>query len=203
MLTTALDHVIIHQVKQLMRWHCRLSHVAAHTALLTGNLHFYFTPFLNDFTSRDLSCAVYTDQLIAKPVTELEKMLTFAGHKPDRESLLGAIKEHMPVLAAEWDDLAVIRASFGNISHLVTGTITTADLDAIFSKAVAALQKEMVESQNLTKWPCKSFRDFKDKTVIEQLPLPVKSLAADCAAPHVKCSVRYDTEEHKRNSQPS
>ncbi len=143
---------------------------------------------------------MYADQLTAKPVTEIEKMLTFAGHKPDRDSLLSAIKEHMPALAAEWDDLAVIRGLFVNKTQHTTGSIITpADVDTLFSKAVAALQKEMVESQNLTKWPCKSFRDFKDKTGIEQLPLPVKSLAADCSAKHVKCSVRYDTEEHKRN----
>lgn len=182
-----------------MRWHCRLSHVAAHTALLTGILRIIFPHLIKRLhLTWHFLFAVYADQLIAKPVTELEKMLTFAGHKPDRDSLLGAIKEHMPVLAAEWDDLAIIRASFGNMS-----TVSPADLDALFSRAVAALQKEMVESQNLTKWPCKSFRDFKDKSVIEQLPLKVKSLAADCAAKHVKCSVRYDTEEHKRNTQPS
>jgi hypothetical protein len=28
------------QVRQLMRWHCRLSHVAAHTAMLTGTCHY-------------------------------------------------------------------------------------------------------------------------------------------------------------------
>lgn len=135
-------------------------------------------------------------------MTELEKMLTFAGHKPDRDSLLNAIKQYMPVLATEWDDLAAIRVAFGNMTlHNSEQPVTTADIDRIFSKAVAALQKEMIESQNLTKWPCKSFRDFKDKTVIEQLPLSVKSLAADCGAKHVKCSVRYDSEEHKRNTQ--
>lgn len=35
--------VLSMQVRQLMRWHCRLSHVAAHTALLTGKkLSLYF-----------------------------------------------------------------------------------------------------------------------------------------------------------------
>lgn len=125
-------------------------------------------------------------------------MLTFAGHKPNRDSLLGAIKTHLPTLTVEWDDLATIRNHFGN---LTSSSGAAVDINAIFAKAVAAVQKEMVESQNLTKWPCKSFRDFKDKSVIEQLPLPVKSLAADCSAKHVKCSVRYDSEEHKRNTQ--
>jgi len=185
-----------------MRWHCRLSHVAAHTALLTGIRATFRSAFfhsLNTFPCAHLATlsTVYADQLIAKPVTELEKMLTFAGHKPNRDSLLGAIKAHMPTLAAEWDDLATIRSHFANLTS-ATGAVV--DVDAIYKKAVAAVQKEMVESQNLTKWPCKSFRDFKDKSVVEQLPLPVKSLAADCSAKNVKCSVRYDSEEHKRNT---
>lgn len=146
--------------------------------------------------SHDCISAVYADQLVTKPVTELEKMLTFAGHKPNRDSLLNAVKTYLPTLTAEWDDLATIRDHFGNLTQ--TSGVAV-DIDSIYKKAVAAVQKEMVESQNLTKWPCKSFRDFKDKQVVEQLPLPVKTLAADCAAQYVKCSVRYDQEEHKRN----
>lgn len=45
------------QVRQLVRWHCRLSHVAAHTRMLTV--------FLTDVTSR--------------PRVELERMVSFVG----------------------------------------------------------------------------------------------------------------------------
>jgi hypothetical protein len=34
----ALEKLVDPQVRQLLRWHCRLSHVAAHTAMLTGTL---------------------------------------------------------------------------------------------------------------------------------------------------------------------
>jgi hypothetical protein len=125
-------------------------------------------------------------------------MLTFAGHKPNRESLVGAIEQYMPVLAVEWDDLSIIRDRFGNMTRQSGGAAV--DIEMIYQRAVSAVQKEMAETQNLTKWPCKSFRDFKDKSVVELLPLSVKSLAADCAAKHVKCSVRFDTVEHKLNS---
>jgi hypothetical protein len=34
-----LSTLLAPQIRQLMRWHCRLSHVAAHTAMLTGDVH--------------------------------------------------------------------------------------------------------------------------------------------------------------------
>ena len=41
------------QVRQLVRWHCRLSHVAAHTRMLT----------------------VFTDDLVLRPLVELQRMV--------------------------------------------------------------------------------------------------------------------------------
>jgi hypothetical protein len=137
---------------------------------------------------------VHTDQFLQRPVTELEKMLTFAGHKPNREGLLSALQIHLPALKRAWDDTAIMQQFHGNCSARGVSA------DSILEKAANAVQKEMAETQNLTRWPCRSFRDFKDKNVIEQLPLAVRALAADCGAPHVKCSVRYDTEEYKRIS---
>lgn len=138
---------------------------------------------------------MYANQLLAKPVTELEKMVTFAGFKPNRDGLLNAVNTHLPTLQKEWNDVAFMQ----NIHTTLQAKFTAAALDAVIEKGIYEVHKEMVETQNLTKWPCRSFRDFKDKYVADRLPLPVKALAADCAAKHVKCSVRYDIEEHKRN----
>lgn len=135
---------------------------------------------------------MHTDQFLQRPVTELEKMLTFAGYKPNRENLLSALQTHLPTLKHAWDDSAVMQQFYGNC------TARGIPAELFLEKAAAAVQKEMAETQNLTRWPCRSFRDFKDKSVVEQLPLQVRALAADCGAPHVKCSVRYDTEEFKR-----
>lgn len=138
---------------------------------------------------------VYADQLLAKPVTELEKMVTFAGYKPNRDGLLHAVDTYLPTLRAEWNDVSFMQG----LHESVRSKYTAAALDALIEKAIYEVHKEMAETQNLTKWPCRSFRDFKDKSMAERLPMPVKALAADCAAKHVKCSVRYDIEEHKRN----
>ncbi len=142
-----------------------------------------------------LTLTVQTEEFLARPVTELEKMLTFAGYKPSRENLLTALDAHLPALKQTWDNSVVMREFYGNTT-LQSRDLTSAQ--AILDKAATAVSKEMAETQNLTKWPCRSFRDFKDKSVIKQLPLTVKALAADCGAPYVKCSIRYDQDEYKR-----
>ena len=49
-----------------MRWHCRLSHVAAHTSMLS----------------------VFLDDLLSRSPAEIEKILTFVGSKVGRSELL-------------------------------------------------------------------------------------------------------------------
>lgn len=56
------------QIKQLMRWHCRLNHVAAHTSMLT----------------------IFLEDLVERPTVELEKILTYLGYKVGRQELLDA-----------------------------------------------------------------------------------------------------------------
>ena len=65
------------QVAQLVRWHCRLSHVAAHTKLLT----------------------VFVDDLLLRPVVELEKVLTFIGVKYQRAQLVSVAPAFASTLA--------------------------------------------------------------------------------------------------------
>jgi hypothetical protein len=40
------------------------------------------------------------------------------------------------------------------------------------------------------RWPCGSFRDFLKSGVA--LPIPAHELAANCSAPFVTCTVKYD-----------
>lgn len=57
------------QVRQLMRWHCRLNHVAAHSAMLT----------------------VFTEDLLLRPEVELQRMASFIGIKVREDDVRGAI----------------------------------------------------------------------------------------------------------------
>jgi len=59
------------QVRQLVRWHCRLSHVAAHTKMLS----------------------VFLEDVFIKPVVEMEKLITFIGLPMLRPELLVAVSE--------------------------------------------------------------------------------------------------------------
>jgi len=66
----ASEEMFAKQTRQLVRWHCRLSHVAAHTRTLT----------------------VHMDALLASPALELDRIITFIvgknGGKYPRERML-------------------------------------------------------------------------------------------------------------------
>lgn len=67
--STSSELVIDNQVKQLIRWHCRISHVAAHTRTLT----------------------LYLDDIINRPAFEIDRILSFILKKSRfmaREKLL-------------------------------------------------------------------------------------------------------------------
>lgn len=74
------------QVRQIVRWNCRLSHVAAHTKMLT----------------------VFAEDIALRPLFELEKMLTFAGVRYARADLQRLLAAGLHSLRA---DLAPDRGS--------------------------------------------------------------------------------------------
>jgi hypothetical protein len=61
------------QVKQIVRWQCRLSHVAAHTRMLT----------------------VFTEDIILRPNIEFEKMLSFVGLRLTQKVLDAVLAEFL------------------------------------------------------------------------------------------------------------
>ena len=67
------------QVRQLARWHCRLSHVAAHTKMLT----------------------IFVEDLVVRPAVELEKVLTFIGFKAYRPDVFATVKDLTAELTQE------------------------------------------------------------------------------------------------------
>ena len=154
---------------------------------------------------------VYTDELLLHPVTELEKLLTFAGYKANREQLLSAVHTHLPALQQHWSDQYIIQSLYNNNTISGSSTSSTSSINSvhtntintILNKAIIAVQKEMKETLNLTKWPCRSFRDLYTEKPREplHLPLSIGNLIADCKGSYVKCSIRYDIEEYKRTQQ--
>lgn len=147
------------QVQQLLRWHCRLSHVAAHTRMLT----------------------VYMDDLLRRPAVEFHNIMTFIDAKFSRDEMLAAIQKWRPKLE---EDLGITQLQQLSVAGL--------QLDSAFiSRAANAMQSEFDKTQNLSKWPCPSFRDFdknKELSLLHKAPM----LAANCSDPFVTCSVKYD-----------
>jgi len=148
------------QVRQFVTWHCRLSHVAAHTRMLT----------------------VFIDQLYARPLAELEKLLTYIGLEFDRQQLVTAsqrFKEQLGIFLHRPD-----------IDKTQTTTATTSILSpTMYQVGLKAVREELESTHSLTDWPCKSFKHFEDPTI----PMHTADLAANCSAPYVTCSVRFDT----------
>ena len=142
------------QVRQLTRWHCRLSHVAAHTKMLT----------------------VMTEDLLNRPMIEIDKILTFIGYKVGRRELLDAFAEYKLELQKE-----------------ITSPTRDDILPSFIESGINALKNELESTDELQKWPCKSFREL-DKMIKRGEPLPIKSdrLAANCTSSYVTCSVPMD-----------
>lgn len=141
------------QVRQLARWHCRLSHVAAHTKMLT----------------------IMSDELLNKPMIEIDKILTFIGYKVGRRELLDAFKEY--------------KLEFQSV---VTNPTRNEMLPSFIESGISALKNELETSDELQKWPCRSFRELDKMAKKEKLPITFNQLAANCSTSYVTCSVPMD-----------
>lgn len=65
--------------QELVRWHCRVSHVAAHTKLLT----------------------IFIEDLLELPIVEVEKMLSFVGVKVSRADIYPVLNKLWPTFLEE------------------------------------------------------------------------------------------------------
>ena len=152
---THLDITYDAQIRQIVRWHCRLSHVAAHTMMLT----------------------IFSDDLVNKPMIELEKILSFSGVKFSRDDLRKAINSHLNELIDEIDYIPNSRSSYQLIPH------------ELISIGLDTLQNELDTTKLLTKWPCHSFNSISNK---DKLLFAPSVLAPNCSGLHVVCSVPVD-----------
>lgn len=153
------------QVRQLVRWQCRLTHVAAHTKLLT----------------------VFLDDVLLRPMVEVDKILSFIGIRAARNDLLAAVGQFSKQLQS---DLEMHGVDYNPSTHLSVGHLDVLPAHLV-GPALAALESEMTSTDTLTRWPCKNFRDLEQDAALA-LPVKAKDLAADCSSPKVICSVGFD-----------
>lgn len=105
---------------------------------------------------------------MTRPAFEWERILSFAGAEINRPKLLA------------------MGANFRRISHSIGFESKVPDYLRL--RGAIILEDELKRTNNLTDWPCLSFRLLKD----QRSPLSADMLSPNCTNEFVKCSVPMD-----------
>lgn len=155
---------------QIMRFHCRLSHVAAHTASLTMDRATLVNATQLALTLRDY---------MAPPTHKAN----VGGGGDDEDDNVATDDDEFRV----WFQQESVGASvLTRLSEDVAGS----DLLALLG---GVMQAEMARTQDMSVWPCPSFWDA--PTPLQLSPITrelAKALSPDCSDPYVKCFVKKD-----------
>lgn len=175
-------------LRQQIRYHCRLNHVAAHTAMWTLGME--------DFAD------IGKDWLV-------EKTQEFLGLDLDQEDLLNEVlAEYEKATEGEEEDNALdilnhMYLEGAKLMNLVKMHKTTKKRTPSFimKQLDDVLLDEMKISKNLTKWPCESFWTVGEPgNRLELSPIIrsiAKAMSPNCEAPHTSCGVKRDRCEAK------
>ena len=184
-------------LRLMMRWHCRLSHVAAHTAM--------FTIFLED--------------ILRDPSVALGRILSFIwrddweweGGDKKLQSPENRFKEKKASQVVDNEHLVVDRD--GSLRRLLDLTLLVLDelstSDAVKKSLHDAFNGEMKLSKDMTVWPCPSFwegvnsdGDAEDDQM-RIIRLISTEIVPDCSDdnPFARCTVNRDRCEVRSDSQ--
>lgn len=90
---------------------------------------------------------VYTEDLMKRPIIEIERMMSFVGLKVNAKAIeaMLATDGHMKRLQTILDHMPS-----GEVLHLIPANLIQSGIDS--------LTKELKTTNGLSKWPCESFR---------------------------------------------
>jgi hypothetical protein len=163
-------------LKQLIRWHCRLSHVAAHTALMTTTLD----DLITDPWEMEAKVRAFLDLPPRHEGHQLDEDLMI-----DEDELINSIEELVQFAT-------VLFAALSQKEKLIKKP------EELFDDT---LQGELDNTNNLSDWPCLSFWAVGDeKGPTELRPIArgtAKELSPDCSAEYAKCTVPRDKCEER------
>ena len=185
-------------LRQQIRYHCRLNHVAAHTAMWTIGVEDFADmgrPWLVETARTFFGLDPEQEDLFHK----VNAMYESLGADDDDESNHGVVEE-------EDDDNPVVELNnlYSEASILLTllqrrvrtnqkKANETTDLLKILDDV---LLDEMRISKNLSAWPCESFWSVGEpgsrleiSTIISSIS---KAMSPNCTAPHTSCFVEKD-----------
>ena len=177
----------------LLRWHCRLSHVSAHTAELTLTL----------------------SNILKHPADTLEAILTFIwrqdwdweGHSHDEYKM-----EERDLYPKIWAGVAesFIASEDGSLQPLLNQISLLLQEDFLlssgsdaraFGKAVQlSFSEEMIKSKDMTSWPCPSFWDGVKRDDSGAASKIASEMTPNCrdGDPYARCTIDKDRSEVKK-----
>lgn len=196
-LEKALSHekLMSNTIRQMMRWHCRLSHVAAHT--LMYNI--------------DISSILIDDDELMKDILNLVKaIIAKVGEGPSRISVRDSTHmrkmEKVKIFLMKELMSSSLPQSSSDVLSILQNVIN--GRPAILKTYQNVIKEEMQSTNNLQKWPCLSFwfdeglksdsmnnnnvgsKDKDDDFLISFLL--AKDIVPDCSGPFSKCVVKID-----------
>jgi hypothetical protein len=177
---------VTQSLRQVVRWHCRLSHIAAHTAIMTITLE----EFLRDPWEQEYEVLVFLD-LLQQDVRATNKTMSLHDHMElihhvDEDKLVGGMYEtvHRATnLVTRLDH--VIRAGENNHKTIFSN---------IEDLTYAIVNDELESTNNLKGWPCKSFWDLDDANskITDMSKRTAKLFAPNCTSLDNNCWVARD-----------
>jgi len=158
-------------LRQFMRFHCRLSKLAAHTAILSVNSNDYMDNY--DETSY--------------------KLLEFLKYSPDKDS---AEEEYGEEMGGGMEDVNLLSADLSFVTKILTKIQAESKDVRVLHVLDEVLRDELWKTKNLTNWPCESFWTVGEAHARTKLsPFAIKiarSFSPNCSAPFTNCWVQRD-----------
>ena len=191
-LLPSIEYITLEDVtqalRQIIRWHCRLSHVAAHTAIMTITLE----DFLRDPWEEEYQVRVFLDLLQEDGDTkDGSKTISLHHHMElehhiNEDKLIGRMYEtvHQATnLVRRLDQMLQVGENNGNRKLSRIGDLT----DSI-------IHDELESTDHLKAWPCKSFWDLDDKSskITEISKRTAMLFAPNCTSHGSNCWVPRD-----------
>ena len=168
--SASVSSLMVQGMKQVVRYHCRLSHVAAHTFMFNV----------------DLSSDQFRNQ-VSEAITHI---VAKAGHQFDGTD--AQVKDRMKKVDVYLDKMLSVPISLSDTATRLMEAISNKEIQEL--KQV--LQEELNSTNGLSKWPCKSLWDLDgiaEKDSENILSKSAMRLAPDCNAPFTSCFVKKDT----------
>lgn len=181
------DEITVDDIKsslrQQIRYHCRLSHISAHTSLWSVKLQAIVTLPMKDL------------------VNEIQRFLGL-----EQIDITAEVEENHETVADDDlippKDLEKLTNRLSTAGSSILSRAQTQIQDDILRELDDVLVEELRVSKNLSAWPCESFWSVGDPAKDTATLSPIvsrisKAISPNCTAPFISCFVQRDKCEFK------